>query len=49
MTVQTGWAWRGVTGHLCRFGLQYFNGFSEQGEFYNTFEEQIGIGLWYDF
>ena len=49
LTVQTGWAWRGVTGHLCRFGLQYFNGFSEQGEFYNTFEEQIGIGLWYDF
>jgi hypothetical protein len=49
MTVQTGWHWRGNTGHLLRIGVQYFNGMSEQGEFYNKFEEQIGGGLWYDF
>ena len=49
MTVQTGWHWRGRTGHLLRIGMQYFNGMSEQGEFYNQFEEQFGGGLWYDF
>ena len=49
VTVQTGWHWRGRTGHLLRIGMQYFNGMSEQGEFYNQFEEQIGGGLWYDF
>ena len=49
MTVQTGWHWRGRTGHLLRIGMQYFNGMSEQGEFYNQFEEQVGGGLWYDF
>ncbi len=49
VTGQTGWQWRGRTGHLLRIGAQYFNGMSEQGEFYNKFEEQIGGGLWYDF
>ena len=29
--------------------MQYFNGMSEQCQFFNTFEEQIGVGLWYDF
>jgi hypothetical protein len=49
MTMQTGWQWRGCTGHLLRIGVQYFNGMSEEGEFYNKYEEQIGGGLWYDF
>jgi hypothetical protein len=49
MTVQTGWQWRGRSGHLCRIGMQYFNGLSDQYQFYKTFEEQIGVGLWYDF
>ena len=49
MTVQTGWQWRGRSGHLCRFGMQYFNGMSDQYQFYNRFEEQIGLGLWYDY
>lgn len=49
MTVQTGWQWRGRTGHLFRLGMQYFNGMSDQYQFYNTFEEQIGFGIWYDF
>ncbi len=29
VTLQTGWQWRGYTGHLCRIGLQYFNGMSD--------------------
>jgi hypothetical protein len=49
MTVQTGWQWRGRTGHLLRTGMQYFNGMSDQAQFYRSFEEQIGFGLWYDF
>ncbi len=49
LTVQTGWMWRGRSGHLFRVGMQYFNGMSDEAQFYNTFEEQIGIGLWYDF
>ena len=49
LTVQTGWQWRGRSGHLFRLGMQYFNGMSEQYQFYNRFEEQIGFGLWYDY
>lgn len=49
VTIQTGWQWRGCTGHLVRVGMQYFNGFSDQYQFYNVFEEQLGFGLWYDF
>ncbi len=49
VSVQTGWQWRGRNGHLLRVGMQYFNGMSEQCQFYNVFEEQIGGGLWYDF
>lgn len=49
MTVQTGWMWRGCSGRMFRFGMQYFNGLSDQAQFYRTFEEQIGAGLWYDF
>ena len=49
MTVQTGWQWRGCTGHSLRIGVQYFNGMSEEGQFYDKFEEQIGGGIWYDF
>jgi hypothetical protein len=49
MTVQTGWQWRGRDGHLLRIGMQYFNGMSDQAQFYNLFEEQVGFGLWYDY
>jgi hypothetical protein len=47
-TVQTGWQWRGNCGQLYRTGLQYFNGKSNQGQFYNQHEQLIGMGLWYD-
>jgi hypothetical protein len=49
LTVQTGWQWRGRTGHLCRIGMQYFNGMSDQYQFFDRFEEQLGVGLWYDY
>jgi hypothetical protein len=48
-TVQTGWQWRGRDGHLARVGMQYFNGLSDQYQFFNTFEESLSFGLWYDY
>lgn len=49
-TFQTGWQWRGGgPGHLLRLGVQYFDGKSVQFEFYNQTEQQIGVGVWYDF
>jgi hypothetical protein len=49
MVVQTGWQWRGDTGHLFRLGMHYFAGKSEQFEFFNQYEEKVGLGLWYDY
>ncbi|MDZ7618590.1 MAG: DUF1207 domain-containing protein [Patescibacteria group bacterium] len=49
VTAQAGVQWRGETGNLFRLGAHYFNGLSEQYQFMNIFEEQIGVGLWYDF
>ena len=48
-TLQTGWQWRDRIGKLLRLGLHYFNGQSDQYQFYAQHEEQIGLGLWYDF
>lgn len=49
LTVQTGWQWRGQAGQSVRTGVHYFNGKSNQGQFFNNFEQQIGLGIWYDF
>ena len=49
LDIQTGWQWRGRGGHLFRLGMQYFNGMSDQYQFFNQFEEQIGVGVWYDY
>lgn len=50
MVVQTGWQWRGlVSGQLFRMGMQYFAGMSEQFEFYDQYEEKVGLALWYDY
>ena len=47
--VQTGWQWRGKVGNLFRIGMSYYNGMSEQYEFWDRYESKIGGGLWYDF
>lgn len=49
VVVQAGWLWRGDQTQTLRFGLHYYNGKSNQFEFYDSFEEQLGLGLWYDF
>lgn len=50
LAVETGWAWMGNQNtSLLRIGLFYYNGGSNQFSFYHEHEEQIGLGLWYDF
>lgn len=50
LTAQAGWAWRADTGgRLLRFGLQYYNGASNQFSFYQYHENELALGLWYDF
>jgi hypothetical protein len=49
VNTQLGWLWRGNDGQVMRFGLQYYNGKSSQYQTFNTSEQQVGVGLWYDF
>jgi hypothetical protein len=49
VTFQTGWQWRGPTGHTLRTGLEYFSGMSFQRQFYDRYQQFIGAGAWYDF
>ncbi len=47
---QVGWAWRAWDhSGMLRTGLHYYNGKSSQFSFYDSFEEFVGWGLWYDF
>ena len=50
LAAQAGWQWRGYgSGHLLRLGGQYFVGQSVAFEFYKSYEQMLGIGLWYDY
>jgi hypothetical protein len=49
VNLQAGWLWRGILGQTLRYGLDYYNGKSIQSQFFNNSEQQIGLGLWYDF
>ena len=49
LTAETGWLWRGDTGEVFRVGAHYYNGKSSQSQLFNDSEQQIGLGLWYDF
>ncbi len=49
ITFEAGWQWRGPTGHTLRAGLEYFDGYSFQRQFYNVYQQFIGAGVWYDF
>jgi hypothetical protein len=50
LTVQAGWAWQGDEhGRLTRVGMHYYNGESPQYSFFDVHEQQIGLGVWYDF
>ena len=49
LTVETGLQWRGNTGNLFRMGMIFFCGMSDQYEFFDDYENKIGMGIWYDF
>lgn len=49
VTIQAGWLQRGVLGQSLRLGGQYYSGKSNQFQFYTRNEQQLGIGVWYDF
>ena len=49
ITAQTGWLWRNTSGQVLRVGLHYLNGKSSQYQTFTRSEQQIGLGLWYDF
>jgi hypothetical protein len=49
LSVQAGWLRRGLLGQSLRFAGHYYNGKSSQMQFFDTFEQQIGLGIWYDF
>jgi len=47
---QAGWQWRRrVGGPIFRAGAHYYNGKSPQFSFFNNYEHQLGLGIWYDF
>jgi hypothetical protein len=49
VNTQVGWLRRNVLDQTLRVGLQYYNGKSSQYQFFQQFEQQLGVGLWYDF
>lgn len=49
LAVQAGWLRRNLLGQTLRIGGHLYNGKSSQSQFFKTSEEQIGIGVWYDF
>jgi len=49
VVAEAGWLWRGQAGHTFRTGLYYFNGMSDETEFFTNSEQLLGIGVWADF
>ena len=50
LTLMSGWQWKGPdTGRTFRLGLTCFNGPSNQYQFYQRYDSQFGLGVWYDF
>lgn len=49
-TGQAGWQWRSVDfGPSLRVGLEYFNGFSPYGQFFQDREDWFGFGIFFGF
>ncbi|MEZ6123970.1 MAG: DUF1207 domain-containing protein [Planctomycetaceae bacterium] len=44
------WQWKGrETGHAFRLGAEYFNGPTNQFEFFRRYQNQLGLGAWFDY
>lgn len=48
VVLQAGWQWRAAS-RLFRIGFEYYDGKSDQFEFYSQTEQKVGVGFWYDF
>lgn len=49
-TIMAAWQWKGTeSGRTLRLGLQYFNGPTNQFEFYQQYDHQLGLGIWFDY
>ncbi len=46
---ELGWQWKTVYQHAFRTGLYLMSGCSDQYQFYNRQEKEIGYGIWLDF
>jgi hypothetical protein len=50
VNVMTGWQWKGPeSGRTMRIGGQYFNGPTNQYEFLTRYDNQFGLGIWFDY
>jgi len=50
LNLMTGWQWTGPnSGRTMRVGLRYYNGPSTQHEFFHRYDNQLGMGIWYDY
>ena len=50
LNLMTGWQWKGPeSARTFRTGVTYFNGPSNQYQFYQRYDSQFGFGVWYDF
>ena len=50
VSITSGWQWQGPrSGRSLRFGVEYFEGPSNQYQFFQQRERQIGVGLWFDY
>jgi hypothetical protein len=49
VNLQAGWLRRNILGQTLRLGGQYYNGKSSQFQFASQYEQQLGVGIWYDF
>jgi hypothetical protein len=49
LALQAGWLRRNMLSHTLRFGGHFYTGKSSQSQFFKNSEDQIGIGVWYDF
>ena len=49
VTLQIGYLRRNILDRTLRLGAQFYTGNSSQYSFFNRSENQLGVGVWYDF
>lgn len=49
LSLHLGWQWKSLYQQTFRTGLYFMSGYSDQYQFYNVRERQVGWGAWFDF